>query len=367
MILSRRPDVDRFLKAPDAGVRVAVIHGKDRSGVTERALTLCRTITPDLNDPFNVTLLTEADLDSDPVRLEEALTALSMIGGRRLVRVRMGDAKGGVDKAVAAALSAHAEGAYNPDAMLVIEAGALGRESALRKAAEKAQGAVAIACYEDETGDVARMTREALAADKVGLTQDALDRFVARLPRERGLMRQEIERLILYIGPGSRRTLHVPARHEHQAVQPDASLQCPDLERHLGVEPDASLQDAALQAFGGRPGPAQAGLRRALAEGESPVMAVRQASIHLGKLRRINVLQSNGAGAKEAAKAAGVFWKQEAEMLRQARSWRLEDLDRVLDSVNAADIAAKTTGSPDQLIAERLLLEISARARRLGL
>ena len=101
--------------------------------------------------------------------------------------------------------------------------------------------------------------------------------------------------------------------------------------------------------------------------GESAVLAVRQASIHLGKLRRINILQEAGAGAKEAAKAAGVFWKQEAEMLRQARSWRLEDLDRVLDSVNTADIATKTTGSPDQLISERLLLEISARARRLGL
>ena len=350
MILAKRPEVDRFLKAPDRSVRAAVIHGKDRSGVAERAVQLCRAITPDLNDPFNVTVLTDSDIDGDEARLEEALTALSMIGGRRLVRVRLGSEKAAIDKMLAAALKAHADGAYNPDAMLVIEAGALGRDSALRKAAEASSGAVGIACYEDETGDVARMTREALAADKVGLTQDALDRFVARLPRERGLMRQEIERLVLYIGPGSGRTIDVA-----------------ELELHLGVEPDASLQDAALQAFGGRPGPAQSGLRRALAEGESPVMAVRQASIHLGKLRRINVLQSNGAGAKEAAKAAGVFWKLEAEMLRQARSWRLEDLDRVLDSVNAADIATKTTGSPDQLIAERLLLEIAARARRMGL
>ena len=350
MILSKRPEVDRFLKSPDPAIRAAVIHGKDRSGVAERAEILCKAVTPDLNDPFNVTLLTDSDIDGDEAKLEEALTALSMIGGRRLVRVRLGAEKPSVDKMLAAALRTHAEGGFNPDAMLVIEAGALGRTSDLRKAAEASSGAVGIACYEDETGDVARMTREALSADKVGLTGDALDRFVARLPRERGLMRQEIERLVLYIGPGSGRTIDVE-----------------ELEAHLGVEPDASLQDAALQAFGGRPAPAQAGLRRAFAEGESAVMAVRQASLHLGKLRRINVLQASGAGAKEAAKAAGVFWKQEAEMLRQARAWRLEALDAVQDSVNVADVASKTTGLPDQLIAERLLLEISARARRLGL
>jgi DNA polymerase-3 subunit delta len=266
------------------------------------------------------------------------------------VRVRLGSEKASIDKLLANAVKTHGDGGYNPDAMLVIEAGALGRDSALRKAAEAGKGSVGIAVYEDEAGDIARMTREALAADKVGLTTDALAHFVARLPRERGLMRQEIERLALYVGPGSGRTIDVE-----------------ELEAHLGVEADASLADAALQAFGGRPAPAQGGLRRALAEGESAVMAVRSASIHLGKLRRINVLQGSGAGAKEAAKAAGVFWKQEGEMLRQARAWRLEELDVVQDSVNTADVATKTTGMPEHLIAERLLLEIAARARRLGL
>ena len=350
MILAKRPEIDRFLARPDPAIRAVVIHGKDRSGVSERAIVLCKTVTPDLNDPFNVSSLTDSDIDGDEARLEEALTALSMMGGRRLVRVRLGSEKPSIDKMLAAALKVHAEGGYNPDALLVIEAGALGRDSALRKAAEAGKGSAAIVCYEDETGDVARMTREALAFDKVGLTSDALDRFVSRLPRERGLMRQEIERLALYIGPGSGRSIDVE-----------------ELENHLGVEPDASLQDAALQAFGGRAAPAQSGLRRALAEGESSVMAVRQAAIHLGKLRRINVLQESGAGAKEAAKSAGVFWKQEAEMLRQARAWRLEDLDTVLDSINTADVATKTTGMPDQFIAERLLLEIAARARRMGL
>jgi DNA polymerase-3 subunit delta len=288
MILTKRPEVDRFLSSPDRGVRAVVIHGKDRSGVGERAEILCKAITPDLNDPFNVTVLTDSDIDGDEARLEEALTALSMIGGRRLVRVRLGSEKASIDKMLAAAVKNHAEGAYNPDAMLVIEAGALGRDSALRKAAEGAKEAVGIACYEDETGDVARMTREALAADKVGLTGDALDRFVSRLPRERGLMRQEIERLALYIGPARARPSTWPSWNSIWGSRPTPRCRTP-----------------RFRAFGGRPSPAQSGLRRALAEGESPVMAVRQASIHLGRLRRINVLQANGSGAKEAAKAAG--------------------------------------------------------------
>mgnify|MGYP007053984509 CR=1 FL=1 len=68
MILSKRPEIERFLKAPDRGIRAAVIHGKDRSGVAERAEILCRTVTPDLNDPFNVTVLTDSDIDGDEAR-----------------------------------------------------------------------------------------------------------------------------------------------------------------------------------------------------------------------------------------------------------------------------------------------------------
>lgn len=350
MILSKRPEVERFLASPDPAMRAVVIHGKDRGGVAERAQTLCLKITPDLNDPFNVTLLTDSDVDGDPAALDDALAALSMTGGRRLVRVRLSGEKASIDKMLAVSLKAHGDGAFNPDAMFVVEAGALGRDSALRKAAETDKAAVCIPCYEDEVGDVARMVREALAKDRVSLTSDALAIFTARLPRERGLMRQEIERLALYIGPGSDRTLG-----------PE------ELEQHLGVEPDASLFEAAMQAFGGRAGPAQGQVRRAFAEGESPVAAVRAVSGHLNRLRRIRALMDNGAGPKEAAKSSGVFWKQEAEILRQVRSWRHEDLAIVLENTIECELACKTAGSPDALLAERLLLEVSARARRLGL
>ncbi|MEI9903200.1 MAG: hypothetical protein WDN06_03920 [Asticcacaulis sp.] len=92
-----------------------------------------------------------------------------------------------------------------------------------------------IACYEDETGDVIRMAREALGQNGVALTSAAMDIFAQRLPKERGIAHQEIERLILFIGPGSHQTLTET-----------------DLQDFLGVEPEASLFKAAFDAFGGR-------------------------------------------------------------------------------------------------------------------
>jgi DNA polymerase-3 subunit delta len=349
MILAKRPEIDRFLSAPPSAIRAALIHGRDRGGVHERADLLAGKIAKIPDDPFDVALLTELDLD-DKGRLEGELTALSMTGGRRLIRLRLTEGKAGPETQAAEALKLHAEGRFNPDAFLLIEAGALDRRSALRKAAEAAPQAAAIAIYDDEAGDVARMVREALAAERLSLASDALDVFVARLPKERGVARQEIERLILYLGPGS-------------GVQGTAA----DLVDYLGVEPEASLSEVAQDAFGGRAGAAQAGLRRARAEGEGGPAAVRAMGIHLGRLRRALALVANGAGAQEAAKAAGVFWKAEREFLRQLRAWTLSDLDQLQPDLLEADRLCKSTGYPDGLIAERQALAIAARARRLGL
>ena len=251
MILSKRADVERFLAHPPPEMRACLLHGKDRGGVKERADQIAAKIVADPNDPFDVSLLTEGDLDRDAARLIDDLSAQSLMRGRRLIRLKLGGDKSGPEKVAAEALKAHVDGATNPDAFFLIEAGALDRTSALRKAAESAKSCVCIPVYEDEIGDVTRFVREALAADRVGLTADAMEQFVARLPRERGVMRQEIERLILFLGPGS-------------GVQASAA----DLAGHLGVEPEASLFDAASDAFGARGKDAFAAFRRVWAAGE---------------------------------------------------------------------------------------------------
>ena len=349
MILSKRPDVDRFLANPPKATRAAVIWGRDRGGVRERADFLASKLVPDPDDPFDVSFLAEADLDGG--RLEEALSALSMTGGRRLVRLRLGGDRAAAERAAADALKVHLDGGFNTEAFFLVEANSLDRSSPLRKAAEAAPVAAAsIPVYEDEVGDVARIVREALQQDGVSLAPDALEAFVARLPKERGVARREIERLALFLGPGS-----------------GTVASFADLAEHLGVEPDASLGDAAIDAFGGRAAAAQAALRRLRAEGEAGPAAVRAMGLHLARLRRAQAAQHGGASPAEAAKGVGVFWKNEREFLRQLRAWTADDLDRIQRSLLDADRACKSSGSPEALIVERLALSVAAQARRLGL
>jgi DNA polymerase-3 subunit delta len=353
MKLGKKPEIDAFFRKPPSHVVGVLIYGKDRSQVLERSTTLAKTIVPDINDPFNVSLLTETDIDGDVGRLEGELQALSLMGGKRLIRLKFFTEKGALDKAVAQIVKSHAAGEYNPDAFIIIEAGSLGGDSGLRKLADADKNLASIACYDDETGDIIRMARETLQENGVSLNTAAMDIFAQRLPKERGIARQEIERLVLFIGPGSNKTLNET-----------------ELQDFLGVEPEASLFKAASDAFGGRMKLAQMGLRRAFAEGEGGADAMRALSLHFGKVRLLKNHLLSGMGGKEAARAAGVFWKEEDDMLRQARAWNFDGpngLDALSRDIVEADRQCKSTGMPDLLLAERIFMQVAGKANRAGL
>jgi DNA polymerase-3 subunit delta len=348
MILNRRPDIDRFLAGPGPEMRAAVIHGRDMGVVRERGAKLAATVTERPADPFDAALLTDQDLAADSARLEGELAAISMLGGRRLVRLRL--ANEGLERAVSEALGRHLAGDLNPEAFFIVEAGVLRRDGPLLKLALASPGCGVIACYEDEQGDLARMTREALSAEGLALDLPALQAFTARLPHDRGVARREIERLVLFLGPGRRS----PARLD-------------ELDAFFGVEPDTSLADAALHAFGGRLAAAQAELHRAALEGEMGVPVVRALGTHALRLRRASALRAGGAEAQAAAKSVGVFWKIEREFVRQSGAWTEAALATAQSAILVTDAACKASGAPDRLLAEHLAFEIAAQARRLGL
>lgn len=340
-------EIDRFLSAPPAGVRAAVIFGRDRGGVRERADRLASVIAARPDDPFDVDLLTEEEIEADPARLQDALCAFSLFGGRRLVRVRLTAPRADVDRAVLEAFKAHESGALNPDAFLLIEAGDLSKGSGLRGAAERAKSAALVPVYEEDQRSLQTLVKDALAAEGLSIAPDALAALGRRFPKERAVVRSEIERLILFLGPGSgmRGTLA-------------------ELADFFGVEPEASLRNAAADAFAGRMLECQSGLRRARAEGEGGVAALRALSSHLARLRRARALIDAGRSEEEVSRELSVFWKEKDDFFAQTRAWPAKELIALSTELLAAEESAKSAGAPDDLIAERLALQIAARGRR---
>src|SRR5438067_1145495 len=80
--------VESFLRRPDPKIRAVLLYGPDAGLVRERAEALGRTVCPDLRDAFGVADLAAATVAADPARLADEAAQISLMGGRRLVRVR---------------------------------------------------------------------------------------------------------------------------------------------------------------------------------------------------------------------------------------------------------------------------------------
>jgi len=154
MIVQPR-DADRFAAAPPKTLRVVLVFGPDAGLVRERAEKLMKSVVPDLRDAFNVADLSEAVLEADPARLADEAAAISMMGGRRVVRVR--DAGNDLTELFEGFLK-------DPpgDALVVVEAGDLSKGASLRKLFEEDDVAAAIACYADTARNLEEVVRESL-------------------------------------------------------------------------------------------------------------------------------------------------------------------------------------------------------------
>jgi DNA polymerase-3 subunit delta len=185
-------EADRYVVSPPKGLMIALVYGPDAGLVQERAEKLLKTVTPDLTDPFNTVDLSETVLLNDPARLADEAAAMSMMGGRRTVRVR------GAGNDLADILEGFLEDPKG-DALVVIEAGDLAKTSALRKLFDDNKSAAAIQCYPDSVRDLADVVRDALRAEGLAIAPDALEDAVSRLGSDRGVTRREIEKLLLYM------------------------------------------------------------------------------------------------------------------------------------------------------------------------
>jgi len=331
--------IDGFLHRPDPQIRAVLLFGPDAGLVRERADTLARAICPDLHDPFRVTELTAAVVAADPARLADEAAQISLMGGRRVVRLReAGDSL--------APLFARFLPDAAGDALVIAEAGDLPGRSGLRRAFDEAPQAVAIGCYPDNARDLAAVIRDTLAAHRIAASRDAIEFLVAHLGGDRLLTRAELEKLTLYAGEGGRIELV-----DAQAVVSDSAA--------------LSLDDAILAAAEGDAAALDRTLARVFQEGESAVTIIRALLRHLQRLHVLAIQLGGGMSIDTAIRGARppIFFKQQDSYRRQLARWNEARLRSALDRIAEAEFRMKQTGLPAETLCREAMFAVAQMAR----
>jgi DNA polymerase III subunit delta len=331
--------ITAFLQRPDPNVRAVLLYGPDAGLVRERGDALARTVAADLSDPFRVADLSPTVLAADPARLADEAAQLSLVGGRRVVRVR------GAAEALARLFSGFL-GDPAGDALIVAEAGELSAGSALRRAFENAPSAVAIGCYPDNLRDRAAVIRDSLSEHRVTASRDAVQYLVEHLGGDRLATRSELEKLALYAGEGGR-------------------LELDDAQRSVGDGAALELDDAVMAAAEGDVARLDRVLDRVFQEGEAPVTVARAMLRHLHRLHALSARVAEGTAIAEVLRSARppIFFKHQDSVRRQLRGWREAGLRAALDRLAQAEIDMKTTGLPAEALCRQAMLAVALAAR----
>ena len=331
---------ERFIGSLPSGLIAALIYGPDQGLVRERATAVAKSVVPDLNDPFRVAELDESVVESDPARLWDEAAALSMIGGRRVVRVR--GAGNGLAKTFERFLSAPPG-----DALIVVEAGDLAKSGALRRAFEGADNAAAIPCYPDDGRVLEDLVRSHLKSRGVAIEEGALNYAVSRLGSDRGITRSELEKLALYaMGEKTVTEAHVAA------IMGDESELRMDEALDAAGEGDFSRLDKRLSQL--------------WAAGTQPVAVLRQAMGHFQRLLAARAEMDEGGNLMAAIKKLRppVHFSRENSVKAQVSRWSLPQLEAALDILYEGEALVKTTAIPAEAACGRALLSVAALAAR---
>lgn len=335
-------EAERFVNRPGPELTAVLVYGPDDGLVRERARRIALSVVDDLADPFRVTDLAAASLRDDPARLSDEACALSLTGGRRLVRLRdTGDA-------AAAALEDVLSAASASDVLVVVEAGDLAPRSKLRKLFEGAANAAALACYPDDARTLGEVIRETLAESGLGATPDAMAYLTGHLGSDRMLSRMELEKLATYALGASEVTLE-------------------DAEAVVGDGAATTLEDIAFTTGEGDTTALDRALQLAFDEGANAVAVVRAAQRHFQRLHRAAGGIAAGSAPDQAMKTLRppVFFKRTAAFRGQLGIWSTSRLAGALEDLTEAEVACKSTGVPAEAACRRALLAIARRSAQL--
>ena len=320
------------------GIRLVLLYGPDTSASADHARSVARRF-PDADGEL---VIAAASLTGDPAALVVAASEIPMFGGTRVIRVDDAgeDVLGAVSQLLDAAVTSP----------VVIVAGALKKGSKLVARVEAAADAIAVVSYAPDAAATASAIVDIASGYGLRLARDAIAAIAQATAGDRGVARQEIAKLALY----------VDARPDAPASATLADVAA------IGADlADADLGALVDGVVGGNP----AEVSRQLVDFAATVpgiVMVRAVARRLWLLLDLRAAVDGGASASRAVDAARppIFWKDRPLVVMQVAKWRTGAIRTALTRILDAERAVKRSGSAGDVAVNQLLLSLSVQAAR---
>jgi DNA polymerase-3 subunit delta len=341
MTAVRTRDAERFVAAPPPGVFLFLVFGSDAGMVRERALALVEKRVDDRRDPFQFVEMSGDVVAGDPLALLDEANTTPLFGGSRAILVETG-AKS-VIPAIASLIAA-------PPAhcTVVLTAGALRRDSPLRKLVEGAKQGAAIECQPDAEADLQALIDRSLRDAGLVASPEARALLLGALGEDRLMSRAELSKLALYMHGRE----HVEAG-DVEAIVAHASNIASDRVVAAAFAGRAEV-GAALDDYFAQDGDAQPLL----------IGALRYAvALHRARLAMEREGGRPDAGVS-ALMRAGFGFMHRALMEEQLKQWSSGRLGALIEPLRAAQTRARANAGVAQMEAERALWNVARAARR---
>ena len=334
MVAVSSREADQFVRRPPGHVVLFLVFGTDAGLVSERARLLVKSSGIDPADPFQMVELHGDAIAADPLLLIDEANSISMFGGSRVILI---DAGG---KAFISALE-QLLSAPPVDCRIIIEAGGLKKDAALRKLLEREKTAAAIECYPDTAADVETLISDSVRNAGLAIDDDARHALARMLGADRMSTRSEIDKLLLYM-------------HGKRRISVD------DVELAIADTSGLAVDTAISTAFSGDLMASDETSHRVYATGGDPNYLLAMALRHAISLHRARLAKDSGSG--DALRMFGLFG--DSKMIEKTlRRWTAVELQRAIQWIDEAINLVRRAPGLAQATAVRVLWRIARTGR----
>jgi DNA polymerase III subunit delta len=335
MVAIKAHEVEARLTRLDPVIRVVLLYGPDHGLVVERSEALARAAVGDVSDPFRYVRLDGADVAADPMRLVDEANTIGLFGGQRAIRV----------SATSRSLASAVEPLLQTppvDALVILEAGELARNHALRVMVERARCGLAAPCYNDQAGAIDTLIERVLKEHGLGIDREARALLQSRLGADRQLSRREIEKLALYaFGQGS--------------------VTIDDIDAIVGDASARQFDDVVDGVFCGTLPRIDQGFARLASSGEDMAVLLGFVIRHaLALMKALQASEQGGVTRPPAADAVqGFNYTRKSDIETALRRWSRHDLGRAVSILGTAALQARRQQKLSNELAMRALWNVA--------